>query len=202
MSRRQAVPNEALKSIIVTVAERERARREKNGEACQESVLGLFAELVGGISKPGLYYWIANGGAPRARADQLREILSNAGLRLDGPSFERLLLPAPAEALARGENKALRRVLDFARSEGIQMHVLASGMGMSYWQLYRCERQLGGLPEGRLPDFIRVLRRTGVLAAMDAADAPIQFKDLAECLRPGQKPGLREAAFPPLPQAA
>lgn len=171
MSRETALPNKFLERVVVVVAEREIAgREEKAGAACRVSILATFATLMGVKTKQAVSYWIATGGVPRKHAQQLREVVEKAGLSLTQADFERLMQPMPR----RGENKALQRTVEAVRSRGVPLVELADCMGMSYWQLHRCQTTLGGLPPERLADLVDALRELGM---------PLPPERLADCIR-------------------
>ena len=182
MSYTTALPNEFLERVVVAVAEREIAAREaRPGAACRVSILATFAGLMGVKSKQAVSYWIAAGGVPRKHAQRLREVVEKAGLSLTEADYERLV-PAAAK---RGENEALRRTVDAVRRRGVPAVELADCMGMSYWQLHRCQTTLGGLPPERLADFADALRELGM---------PLSPERLADCVR---SPDRSKAAAKP-----
>ena len=187
MSRQTAVPNKFLESIIATVAETEVARR-RNGEDAGRviSFLGIFADMMGGLSKPAVSQWIAMGGVPRKHAARLREVVDAARLDLAEDRFERLLMPPLADP-PRGENKSLQAILTTIRNSGIPLRKLADQMGMSYWQIYRCEMKRGGLPPEKLADFAKALRHFGVTAPANT---------IADCARPFQRPDRQPCRQP------
>lgn len=174
MSRKTALPNKFLERVVVAVAEREiAAQGEGAGAACRVSILATFANLMGVRTKQAVSYWIVTGGVPRRHAPRLREVVTAAGLSLAEADFERLMLPVPDTA-RRGENEALRRTVDAVRSRGVALVDLADCMGMSYWQLHRYQKKLGGLPPDRLGDLADALRALGV---------PLPAEGLADCSR-------------------
>ena len=176
MSRQLVAPNQFLKRIVAEVATRHhadllmrtRALYGDNLSGFHVGALGIFGELMGGVSKPGVSYWISRGGVPRKREKQLRLVLRQVGLRLPKEKFEALLLPEKA----RG-NPALRQALDAVRHrKKVSLCAFAAHMGMSYWQLHRCE-EAGGLPADKLPAFA---------AALAHYNVPVPPDGLAACV--------------------
>lgn len=174
MSLETALPNKFLERVVVAVAEREIAARDgRAGAAWRVSILATFATLMGVKTKQAVSYWIGTGGVPRKHAQRLREVVEKAGLSLTQADFEKLMLPLP-EPARRGENKALQRAVEAVRSRGVPLVELASRMGMSYWQLHRCQTTLGGLPPERLTDLVDTLRELEV---------PLPAESLVDCIR-------------------
>ena len=174
MSRRTAAPNEFLERVVLDIASRERARRTHAGETCRPGGLGIFADLMGGVTKQAVSYWITTGGVPHKHAPLLRKVLRDAGVNLAARDFKRLM-PVEPEPAARGGNDALQRVIQAASGCGVPVRTLARHMGMSYWQLHRAAREQGGLqPEG-IEALANALHELGV---------PAPPGGLAACVRP------------------